>query len=363
LSSLDLSRCPHITDVSVHTAAREVTGLTTLKLNQSNKITMNAIYSHLGLKKNEIPLEFAILATQWVGYQPKVGAMDLKLTKALNNLKLKNSIKIQSALRRKFAYTIYWEKRRWWLLNRMLPKFQAQIRGVFKRVLYKEYKYKKFCNLQAIIIQKCFRRVIAMKNKKQKLKEILFLKIKQAASFKIQRMYAGMMARKKGKIIRNTRANELMLRAKKRGREEIHAIIIQRIYKGWKDRLLVEQIKINNIIKMERLALEERMIRLIQRIAQGKRGRIKVAKRKAYLAHELFRWKSSINCQKVFRGHQGRKRFKYFLNIWIVKMRNMNAANIQRIYRGYRGKILAAIARALRVLRIKQQVMAVEIQR
>ena len=47
-----------------------------------------------------------------------------------------NVLKIQCALRRKFAYKRYWVRRRLWLIDCVLPKFQAHVRGMFQRKRY-----------------------------------------------------------------------------------------------------------------------------------------------------------------------------------------------------------------------------------
>ena len=68
LRSLDLSRCAHITDATVHTAAKCITALTTLKLDGNPAITSKTLMSYVGSR-----LEFAEMASHWIGYRPKVG--------------------------------------------------------------------------------------------------------------------------------------------------------------------------------------------------------------------------------------------------------------------------------------------------
>merc|ERR1711908_61799 len=59
----------------------------------------------------------------------------------------------------------------------------------------------------------------------------------------------------------------------------------------------------------------------------------------------------------------GRRRFAWFLEEYINKVRNSAASFIQKMFRGYRGKLLGAVARQLKILRLKKAVAAVMIQR
>ncbi len=71
LRSLDLSRCGHITDNTVHSIARGVTSLTTLKLDNIRAVSTKTLMSYIGV------LEFVDMASKWVGYKPKANVEGL----------------------------------------------------------------------------------------------------------------------------------------------------------------------------------------------------------------------------------------------------------------------------------------------
>ncbi len=63
------------------------------------------------------------------------------------------------------------------------------------------------------------------------------------------------------------------------------------------------------------------------------------------------------------RGFLGRRRAYH---LWILQQQQLQrlaATNIQRMYRGFRGRILAAVARALQLLRQRSNIAALMIQR
>lgn len=164
-------------------------------------------------------------------------------------------------------------------------------------------------------------------------------------------------------LIRAENANIRLQKAKVQALHETRAITIQRVYWGFRGRQEVARRVEERRLRLEREALEERCCRLIQRIGHGKIGRLRAQRRRWEIAHAQMLWEMARLLQRVFRGHLGRLRFWHFLQLHIEKMRNDAATSIQRTYRGYRGKLLAAVARAMRILRAKQQHFALEIQR
>ena len=85
--------------------------------------------------------------------------------------------------------------------------------------------------------------------------------------------------------------------------------------------------------------------------------------RRLEIAAAELRWMCARSIQRVFRGLQGRKRFKAFKAAMELMKRHRAAIAIQRSYRGYCGRLLAAVAKALRKLRSKHQYFALEMQR
>jgi hypothetical protein len=148
LRSLDLSHCGHISDESVQTMARRVSCLTSLKLDGNPRITTRAIISHIGVE-----LEFVQMASQWLGYMPQLNVENLILARELHVLMTRQAVTIQSALRRKFAKRLYWERYRSRLINVIIPLFQARVRGVIERKIYALTMLKIRCFRMAVVIQ------------------------------------------------------------------------------------------------------------------------------------------------------------------------------------------------------------------
>ena len=358
IQSLDLCRCSAITGTSIHTLAKKISALTTLKLDGDDKVTMKDIYIHVGKT-----LEFADMATRWLGYQPKEGSGQLIAIREKFRLETAKALLIQCMVRRKFAYTIWREKRRWWLLNKIIPKFQAGFRRRQQLKQYRKILAAKYRVRMCIRIQKTFRRWRDYQARIKKLKAMRFAEYKLACAMKIQRAYWRMKAIKFVKVVRNAQVTSRLQDAKRQAERELNALLIQRFYRGFVGRCAGIQQAIELQRYKEHKALRERMMRLIQRIAHGKLGRIKAKRRRDYLLHELLRWNKALDLQRCFRGFQGRLRWKYFKELWLLARVNRSATNIQRLYRGYRGRILAAVAKALMFLRKKQQFACLEIQR
>jgi hypothetical protein len=163
--------------------------------------------------------------------------------------------------------------------------------------------------------------------------------------------------------LRAQNANKQIEAARKRAIREVRAITIQRIYRGYVARCEAIRRYERKQHDLAYVAMVQKKIRLIQRIAKGKIGRIRAQQRRDEIALFKLRWHKAREIQRVYRGHRGRLRFKYFQELARQKKRNAAALIIQYNYRGYRGRLLAAVARALRLLRAKQQFCAVEIQR
>ena len=63
-------------------------------------------------------------------------------------------------IRKKIAFRKYRIRRLWWLVNKIFPLFQAQVRGYFKRKWYKEIKLMWLREKVVVTIQCCFRRYV-----------------------------------------------------------------------------------------------------------------------------------------------------------------------------------------------------------
>jgi hypothetical protein len=100
-----------------------VTGLTTLKLDGVDRVDPRSLAGYVGR------LRFADLAMLWVGFQPKPRADSMIIAAEERNCRSQAALVVQCVVRRRRAYQAYREKRRWWLMATVLPRFQAIVRG------------------------------------------------------------------------------------------------------------------------------------------------------------------------------------------------------------------------------------------
>jgi hypothetical protein len=355
---LDYSECGKFTDETIHNFAQKLTYLTTLKLDGNKYITSNTLIRYLG---NEF--EFVEMSNTYLGYSPKPAVEKLIELKKEMNLHNVNATRIQAMVRRKFADRIYWERYRERLISKAIPLFQAQIRGIIQRKKYYFIKYQIHRIKNVIKIQSKYRSYRAYQIRIKYLKERKYRMYCNRLANIIQKLYRGMKDRRKVKKIRASNANEKIDEAKKRAIREVHAAKIQRIFRGYVGRNIAYQKYLERERAILRRALEEKCARFIQRIIHGFLGRRKAYHRRQEILLFQKRWNCARNIQRCFRGHQARQYAHYLRRMAELERQNKAAAELQRVYRGYRGRLLFAVAAALRVLRKKQQFYALEIQR
>jgi len=357
LQSLNLSHCSNITDNTVATVVKKVTSLTTLKLDGNRNVTMKGLYVHLP------SLEFCDMANKWLGYQPKKGSSDLIVARQIFRMRDAAALKVQCALRRKFAFKRWRNRRRWWLLNKTIPKFQAAARGRRLRKKFLALQTAKHRIRQVIKIQAMWRRYLSCRYWMKLLKAAKYAKFKIKNAIIIQRYYWGLKGRQRAHARRIELANERLREAREHARRELKALLIQRIFRAYSGRLYAAKMAALREIRRARALLEERMTRVLQRYMRGMFGRTIVRNRREEIRMARYKWLCALNIQRCYRGLLGRRWFKYCLEQWWIKKRNYCSTQVQRIFRGYRGRILAAVAAALKVLRTKQNICAIELQR
>lgn len=358
IRELTFSQCSNLTDDTVHTLARKVTSLCTLKLDGCHRVSVQALISHIGPE-----LEFCDMANKWLGYQPKGDVGTLIEAREVFRRNSKAALVIQCALRRKFAYRRYRVKRQWYLVHRVLPKWQAHLRGAFQRRRYKEVLYYLGRVRQATQIQKIWRRYKAIYWKKEQLKAIFFAQYKQDMALRIQRRYRGIVGRRIVIDERNCQATMRLVQARVIARQEIKAIIIQRTITAFLGRAAARRRLLLILGDRAKLAMMDRMVRVIQRIARGRIGRKRANVRRWELEHAHMLWCRARLIQKTYRGLIGRRRWIAAFHARELWKKMRAATQIQRIFRGFRGKILANIAKALRIVRIRKSRAAMLIQR
>jgi F-box/leucine-rich repeat protein 2/20 len=358
LRAIDFSHCGQMTDKCINSLARNLSCLTSLKLDGNPHISSRALIAHAGVE-----LEFVEMAMQWLGYQPKNNVETLIQKKEVHVYQTKQALLIQSALRRKFANRIYWERYRSRLLSVVIPLFQAHVRGMIQRKKHRLVMAAINRNRMAVKIQAKWRKYYALHERIRVMKNKRYVAFRNEQALFIQRLYRAHVHKMRTEAKRIDRANKLLEETKEQALRETRAIVIQRIFRGDVGRRRTAELDEQRRLLRELNALKDRCARFIQRVIWGKSGRIKARRRRWEIAHAQLMWESARHVQRAYRGHLGRLRFKRILDAHIHRVRMEAATNIQRLYRGYRGRLLAAVARALRILRAKQQYFAVEIQR
>ncbi len=359
--TLDLSNCPNISDTSIHTVARGITGLTTLKLDNCHRINTKTLIGYVGAAVAE-PLEFCDMANKWLGFQPKPNVAGLIVAREIFRLHSKNAIKIQCLVRRKFAYKRYAVRRKWYLMTKIIPRIQARIRGMIQRNKYSSVKRHIMLVKRAVVIQRNWRKFVAVQKRLRLVKLRAFSAYKQAMAIRIQKRRRGMLGRRRVIDMRNAKMNAKFHKARRIMAEEKAAIVVQRTILAFLGRVeATKRIDRRNEFR-RRKALEERMMRTVQRLCRGRIGRNRANKRRKEIEHAHLRWTSVLLIQRNYRGLLGRRRFRKFLAEFIARMKFMAARLIQKIYRGYRGRVVGVMLRQLKKLRLRKSAAAVRIQ-
>jgi hypothetical protein len=397
LNELDLSRCRLLTDQSVHTLVSHVTGLTTLKLDGNQKITSKTLLAYTGagvasssfssrsgvatsarpgstsgqlsrtstrgVVPDIIKLEFANISQQWFGYEPKKDANKLIVAKELLRIQTGHVIKIQCLIRQHQAYQRYLERWRQWIVNKTIPRVQALFRGRVERQRYERYKVALRRQQMSIRIQRTWRRylVIMRSYLLQRKERILLMKIKSAQL--IQKIYWGMIGKRRAQERRNEIANERLERAREQAIKEMKSIQIQTIWYIYcakkKMKLMKERLSQQKLLE----AQQEMASRVIQRLERGRIGRKKAAYARWLSAKKVLMWHKSLILQRVYRGHVGRLIAKAAREERWRRICWQKAITLQCFWRTMRAKMIVSILKALQLLRTKQAYNATEIQR
>jgi len=215
---------------------------------------------------------------------------------------------------------------------------------------------------KAMKIQSCFRRFKAYHLRLRKVKVKVFAVFKEMCAIRIQKRWRGTLDRGVVIGIRNAKLNVKFHKARQIMKEEKAAIIVQRTVTAFLGRAeAVRRIYARNQ-RRKRQALEERMMRTVQRMARGHLGRKRVLERRGQVDTAYASWCAARLIQKSYRGLLGRRRFKKFLAEYIARMKYQAARLIQKIFRGYRGKIVGIMMKQLKKLRLRKARAAVRIQ-
>lgn len=328
LRTLDLSSC-NITDAAIHSITGGVTAISTLKINNNSRITAAALISHIGLG-----LPFAELATQWVGYQPKLDFLDAIQRAELHQLRNDKALVIQKAMRRKLAYIICRKRRLAWTVCMYLPLGQALVRGHIQRNKYRLILLERRRLALVVRLQSRFRAFVCKKKMDLAMKRRRYCEHLEKRARLLQRFYRGEWGRKIAREKRDNLANKRLEEAKVQARKEIKATVIQRSVRARFGRnlayVLIEQREKHRLQLLRRQAASLE----IQRVFRGRLGR-KIAKQ---ILKQIHHWRvqfyAGIELQRVFRNYLARKRVQA---VRIERQRKLVHAAcivVQKVYRG-----------------------------
>lgn len=358
LRSLDLSRCRSITDDSVSVVAETVTGLTTLKLDGNGKVTTRAVTRYLGPR-----LEFAEFARDWLGYQPRAEAQALIEKKELDMRRTAAATFLQSVMRRKRAYKFYAELRRRWLINVVIPRAQARVRGVLQRTRYLAILLRKKKVKCVTLLQSLIRCRIAMKAFSVKIKHIRREQLRAQKALAIQCLARRNRAARVVQERRNQLANKRLAEAQFATRQQLCAIRIQTAVRALLARRLAKRLGDERDAALVLRLLRIRMSIEVERVWRGSRGRLKARNRRLEIALWHKRWRMARVIQRAYRGHRGRLRFKAIWEAFQLQIKVWACGTVQRCWRGYRGRCVAALTMAMFKLRQRRLAKAIDIQR
>lgn len=357
LRELDLSRCSQISDATIATLSRHITSLTSLNLTENRRVSTRALIQY------QPSFEFVNMATAWLGYQPKPFAEKLIQDREHLRFITAMALRIQCFLRCSFARKKFREKKRWWLIHTMIPRFQAIVRGMLQRKRYFEIQRKINYVKNIIRVQSWYRKYIQIQKRLKQMKFLAFQSYKTLLAERIQRVFRGMKGRRIVRQLRLDAMNLRLLETKRRMRNELSALCIQRYVRGYWGRLEGSRRLLAYQLYCEEQHRRERLARLTQRLWRGLLGRRRAENRRQEILYQIKCWYASRNIQRIFRGHRGRIYAEEVRYLRFMQKSKEAATQIQRIFRGYRGRLLAAVARSLQQLRFREQMAAVEVQR
>ena len=308
-------------------------------------------------------LEFAELARDWLGYQPKLNHEALIQHREAFRQRTRAATTIQQMVRKKIAYNAYREKRRRWLVHVVIPRAQARIRGVLQRRIYAVFKLKQLHYNMATKIQSAWRRFMAILRYEARLEAIEHEKIQHYKATKIKVAYRCMKARMVVQELRNAKANIRLAEAKHHAMCQLMAIEIQRVVRAKLGRMVASKLAAKRDHERRMLALHTKVARYLQRILRGWMGRLAAKRRRKEKAYLRLVWLCARSIQRFFRGFLGRMKARMAWEEFYKRLRYNAASNIQRVWRGTKARAIAAMALALRQLRVKKYNNTILIQR
>ncbi|EEY61279.1 uncharacterized protein PITG_01550 [Phytophthora infestans T30-4] len=356
LGGLSLADCPRITEHGVDACTAFCSNLMTLNLTNCKQIGRRF------LQRLITKLEFVQWATSFFGYEPLPNAAELCRQRDLHLLQLRSAIKVQSAMRGCLVRGGLWQAKLKFVERRILPKVQARVRGVLVRKHIAAGKRHQLEDHATWVIGRVYRGLQVRRMLKHAKRVRQIREHEDEAALIFQKIFRGYRDRK---LVANMRYDvycEQQFRSRLLAMQSLAATKLQRAYRGHRgrsDTAMLRSIKQAQRLQHER---EVRSAAYLQRVYRGHKGRMIRAQRLAELLLEKQCHQGAIKMQKVFRGHQAR-RHAVILRAEANQLRIYNAAlTIQRYWRGIRDKHLAAVLTGLIKLRARENEAAHSIQ-
>jgi F-box/leucine-rich repeat protein 2/20 len=356
LRNLNLANCSAITEAGIKEIAYGCTGIGFLNVTNCKNISRRFLMHLIR------DMQFSDPAHTYFGYQPKPDADELRQKAMELQMKGKAAIHVQRLIRGTLARGGVREIRRAWIIQNLLPKAQAWIRGHVRRKVWKALLRDRLEHWAASAIRAAWRGMLDRSVVTKMLRIKANYDDRELMSKNIQRVWRGHVGRLVMWTVRDELARIQLKQAQERARLERAATVIERARRGYVARVITDEMR----AERERMrALELLRIRcslVIQRIFRGLLGRTKAKAARAAKELAELRWRCARKIEACWRGKLGRDEARRLREFRDYERAMLAATAIQSCWRGFRGKYLGKVAASLAGLRALEQTAAKKIQ-
>lgn len=356
LADMSLARCPNVSERGVEALATSCRSLLTLDLTGCPQIGRRF------LQRLIATLELVQWAARFFGYEPLPNANELCRERELQARRERGTIKIQAAMRGCLARGGLWHAKLKYVERRVLPKIQGRVRGFLTRSRLAAEKQLKREIWATTVVARAYRdmqlrRMLARAKRVRRIRES-----EEQAAIIFQKVFCGHRGRRRVRAMREQIRMQQQFAARVQALRELAAVKLQRAYRGHCARQEASVIRAACEAQRQQRAREMRAASLLQRVYRGHKDRKLRAERLRELVLQQRRVHGAMTAQRLVRGHRGRRNAR-ILHHEVQELRVWNAAlTIQRYWRGLQDKHLASVLMGLVKLRVREQSAAMTIQ-
>ena len=356
LQTLNLSNCAAISERGVEDLAQGCTGLSYLNITGCTQISRRFLMNLIA------DLRFSEPAHRYYGYQPKPDAAALRLAAEEHNRRERAAVAMQRIIRGHLGRGGAWVRRQEWVIEHMLPRMQARIRGTIQRRIWKKDRIWRLENRAASKLAGAWRglqsrRLVAKIHAAEALR-----REHERVARMLQRAFRGRLSRRLVWTMREDLAASARLAAQEQARLEVAARSVQGAWRARKGREISDALRKVRDEKLARARLEDKAARYLQRVYRGHQGVVEYkAKREAY-EQMLQEWRAAQVLAAAWRGSRGRKRAREERLRRQHELEVQMAIRLQTAWRCNRARHLASMARSLNHLREEERKAACKLQ-